>query len=313
MTDHCETITDDQTAPMPAGSRDEAPPFRALVAAAMRTYHVQQREIIGTTRDRRPALARWAVCYLANTRCGMGFVAISRQIGRDPRSVRAAVEETHIRIGECPRTRQMIETIWQRAARYSRTAGRVPLAIERVSVRAIIAAASAAHDLAPAALTGRSRMAEIVRARQQVCWLAHRRGANSLQLVGAALGGRDHTTVLHAVRQVDAEIVAKPEIVGELATIWRHALALHRSPKTIRLVPAAPPPAQPAAEAPHLTADGQTQAGGYRDSQEPEKEAARPPLRHWSKYRQHSPEWFRANDIAFKRGLARAYGLEAAE
>lgn len=47
------------------------------------------------------------------------------------------------------------------------------------------------------------RQAPIVRARQIACWLMRTHTLLSFPQIGAKLGGRDHTTILHAVRKID--------------------------------------------------------------------------------------------------------------
>lgn len=44
----------------------------------------------------------------------------------------------------------------------------------------------------------------IVRARQAAAWLMRKHTTHSLPMIGKALGGRDHSTIMHACRQVDA-------------------------------------------------------------------------------------------------------------
>ena len=57
----------------------------------------------------------------------------------------------------------------------------------------------------PSAMRSVSRKAALARPRQVFCWLAHRKLHRSLPKIGQYLG-RDHTTVLHAVRRVDRAI-----------------------------------------------------------------------------------------------------------
>lgn len=53
-------------------------------------------------------------------------------------------------------------------------------------------------------LLGTSRKSIIVKARQIAFWLIVRHVGMSLPQVGGLVGGKDHTTVLHAVRRVEA-------------------------------------------------------------------------------------------------------------
>ncbi len=55
-------------------------------------------------------------------------------------------------------------------------------------------------------LTGPSRTREYARARQIGMWLARELTARSLPQIGKAFGGRDHTTVLHALNRVEQYI-----------------------------------------------------------------------------------------------------------
>ena len=50
------------------------------------------------------------------------------------------------------------------------------------------------------------RSIETVRARQSACWLVKKFTTESLPSIGRSVGGKDHTTVLHAVRAIDARI-----------------------------------------------------------------------------------------------------------
>lgn len=52
-----------------------------------------------------------------------------------------------------------------------------------------------------AALTGPSRSAPLAKARQELMWLLRQQERWSLPQIGRFLGGRDHTTIIHGVRQ----------------------------------------------------------------------------------------------------------------
>jgi chromosomal replication initiator protein len=57
----------------------------------------------------------------------------------------------------------------------------------------------------PAELIGRSRQQPIVEARQAAMWaLRWRYPSLSLETIGAAIGGRHYTTVMHAIEAVEA-------------------------------------------------------------------------------------------------------------
>ncbi|BAV64783.1 helix-turn-helix domain-containing protein [Sphingobium cloacae] len=53
-------------------------------------------------------------------------------------------------------------------------------------------------------IVGRTRKPVYFRPRAAVCWIACELGLGSTTVIGHALGGRDHTTVHHAVRRARA-------------------------------------------------------------------------------------------------------------
>jgi hypothetical protein len=68
------------------------------------------------------------------------------------------------------------------------------------------------------------RTADIVRPRQIAMFLAKQLTPNSLPAIGRKFGDRDHTTVLHAVRKIEALLARDKILAGDLNAI-RRALA----------------------------------------------------------------------------------------
>lgn len=66
-------------------------------------------------------------------------------------------------------------------------------------------------DRTMAELTGDSRRAENVYPRHVAMYLAHKFTGHSLKAIGRAFGNRDHTTVLHATRKIEAMLLDFPE------------------------------------------------------------------------------------------------------
>ena len=65
---------------------------------------------------------------------------------------------------------------------------------------------------------GPIRVQPLVSYRQLAMWIASAEVGASLPVIGAAFGGRDHTTVLHAVRSMDERLKSDDilrKIVGE--------------------------------------------------------------------------------------------------
>ena len=87
---------------------------------------------------------------------------------------------------------------------------------QMLKLKSIIQGVAITMGVTPDEIKGRSRMARLVRARQSVMWIAHRQSRWSLGSIGQAIGGRDHTTVLHGVRAVAASIDADPAVIATL-------------------------------------------------------------------------------------------------
>lgn len=72
-------------------------------------------------------------------------------------------------------------------------------------------------------LVSQRRTAHMVMARQVAMWFCREKTDRSLPAIGEAFGGRDHTTVLHAIRQIERKRHIEPELAE---AIERIALAL---------------------------------------------------------------------------------------
>lgn len=84
------------------------------------------------------------------------------------------------------------------------------------SIPRILRAAARLHDVQPAALVGPSRSRTVAAARSLAMYLARRLTSRSLQAIGAACGGRDHSTVLHGVRVCATRIARDPAFSAEV-------------------------------------------------------------------------------------------------
>jgi chromosomal replication initiator protein len=61
-------------------------------------------------------------------------------------------------------------------------------------------------------INGRRRTANIAHPRQMAMFLARRHTQSSLQDIGAAFGGRDHGTVIHAAKTIEEKMELDPEL-----------------------------------------------------------------------------------------------------
>ena len=78
------------------------------------------------------------------------------------------------------------------------------------------------YNVKPSDLQGKKRHKSIAFPRQVCMFLARRHTRFSLEEIGGYFGGRDHTTVLHAVRTVDEDVRTDPRIADQLHHIESH-------------------------------------------------------------------------------------------
>ena len=88
-----------------------------------------------------------------------------------------------------------------------------------ITVQQIIEAVTKYYGVKVSDLQGKRRHKSIAFPRQVCMYLARRHTRYSLEEVGGYFGGRDHTTVLHAVRVVTEDVASDPEIAKQVAQI----------------------------------------------------------------------------------------------
>jgi chromosomal replication initiator protein len=98
----------------------------------------------------------------------------------------------------------------------SRGAGAV-----RPTIRSIAALSAKYFRLKPSELTSSTRRRAVVQARNVAIYLARQISGNSLEQLGAYFGGRDHTTILHGYRTIEARSQSDPTIRQALADLRR--------------------------------------------------------------------------------------------
>ncbi|AZL15154.1 chromosomal replication initiator protein DnaA [Rickettsiales endosymbiont of Stachyamoeba lipophora] len=70
-------------------------------------------------------------------------------------------------------------------------------------------------------LSSTSRQREVARPRQLAMFLAKKHTTHSLVEIGKKFGGRDHTTVMHAIKQIEKLITGNSELVNDMVAIER--------------------------------------------------------------------------------------------
>jgi chromosomal replication initiator protein len=83
----------------------------------------------------------------------------------------------------------------------------------------IISITAAHFDTTPADLIGPSRKQPLARCRQIAMYLCRENTELSLPKIGAAFGGRDHTTVLHAVNRIKKLMTSDKEVFNEVSQL----------------------------------------------------------------------------------------------
>jgi chromosomal replication initiator protein len=92
---------------------------------------------------------------------------------------------------------------------------------KRITVDDIQKATSEHFGLKQADLISERRNRSIARPRQAAMWLAKQLTTRSLPDIGRRFGGRDHTTVLHAVRRIEALKAEDPALARDLEALVR--------------------------------------------------------------------------------------------
>ena len=87
-----------------------------------------------------------------------------------------------------------------------------PLRPEPRLISNIQAAVAAYYKLDPIVMRSQRRAFNIAHPRQVAMYLASELTPKSLVVIGKQFGGRDHTTVIHAIKAVKARMEADPEV-----------------------------------------------------------------------------------------------------
>ncbi len=96
---------------------------------------------------------------------------------------------------------------------------------ERWTRKDLIEVSARAFGVAVDDILSERRTENLVHPRQAAAWLCKRFTASSYPAIGKALGGRDHTTALHAVSKVERVIAAQQIDCGEEPEAWARAIA----------------------------------------------------------------------------------------
>ena len=90
---------------------------------------------------------------------------------------------------------------------------------KRITIQQILDAVTKYYNVRLSDLQSKKRHKSIAFPRQVCMFLARRHTRYSLEEIGGYFGGRDHTTVLHAIRTVDHDTKEDPEVAKQLTHI----------------------------------------------------------------------------------------------
>lgn len=95
----------------------------------------------------------------------------------------------------------------------------------RLTVRKIIMQTAEHYMIEPIEIVSHRRTASVTVPRQIAMYLAKTLTTHSLPQIGRRFGGRDHTTVLHAVRKITGLVTTDQNLATEIAAIEQQLLA----------------------------------------------------------------------------------------
>src|SRR5208283_5451179 len=96
--------------------------------------------------------------------------------------------------------------------------------LRRVKIDDIQKLVASHFNVSRAEILSSRRTANVVRPRQIAMYLAKTLTLRSLPEIGRRFGGRDHTTVLHAVRKIE-ELVSKDHNLAEVIELLKRILS----------------------------------------------------------------------------------------
>ena len=103
------------------------------------------------------------------------------------------------------------------------------MSVKPITMDLIVATVATATEIPRAALFSQRRTYRIAHARFAICWLARDLTAMSSGEIGRALGDRDHTTILWAIRRADALRASDAEFRRETDALKVTLLGLQRA------------------------------------------------------------------------------------
>lgn len=142
-------------------------------------------------------------------------IHVARQVTQNGRDLDGAVNRllAHNQLSGRPVTIEMADDVIRDLVR--------PADPRRIRVEDILRIVSKHYGVSRADLLSARRTANVVRPRQIAMYLAKTLTLRSLPEIGRRFGGRDHTTVLHAVRKIEGLVQGDKVLADEIEVLKR--------------------------------------------------------------------------------------------
>ena len=143
------------------------------------------------------------------------IIHVARQVTQNGRDLDGAVNRllAHNQLSGRPVTIEMADDVIRDLVR--------PADPRRIRVEDILRIVSKHYGVSRADLLSARRTANVVRPRQIAMYLAKTLTLRSLPEIGRRFGGRDHTTVLHAVRKIEGLVQGDKVLADEIEVLKR--------------------------------------------------------------------------------------------
>ena len=90
---------------------------------------------------------------------------------------------------------------------------------KKITIKQILEETASCFNITPQEMKSKKRTQIIVFPRQVAMYLTRELTDSSLIKIGREFGGRDHTTVIHACKKIEAELSSNSELKNKLALI----------------------------------------------------------------------------------------------
>jgi chromosomal replication initiator protein len=97
---------------------------------------------------------------------------------------------------------------------------------QRISIPYILQKVAEVFETGPNQLTAHTRKRDVAVPRSVAMYLCKKWTKQSLRTIGLEFGGRDYSTVIHACKKIEADLLADPELKQKIELIESHILPL---------------------------------------------------------------------------------------